>query len=164
MTSSHVAHNCRVEDDVILATGAALGGHVSVGERAFISGNAVVHQHTRIGRFAMLQGGCGVSRDVPPFCIAAFGLNIIRGVNVVGLRRGGFSRTQIDAVRRAFRALFLRRQNLRLATERLLAAEGERGGPTAEVQEMLDFIAAARRGVCFGPKHGGASADGATDA
>ncbi|MEW6272210.1 MAG: acyl-ACP--UDP-N-acetylglucosamine O-acyltransferase [Thermodesulfobacteriota bacterium] len=155
MTNSHVAHNCRLEDGVIMATGAVLGGHASVGERAFVSGNALVHQHTRVGRLAMLQGGCAVSKDVPPFCTTRIGKNTIAGVNVVGLRRAGLPRDRVVAIRRAFRTLFLGRPNLSLARERLLAQESERGGPVPEVREMLDFIAAARHGVCAGPRKGG---------
>ncbi|HEY8516897.1 MAG TPA: acyl-ACP--UDP-N-acetylglucosamine O-acyltransferase [Candidatus Binatia bacterium] len=152
MTNAHVAHNCRLEDGVIMATGAVLGGHASVGERAFISGNALVHQHTRVGRIAMLQGGCAVSKDVPPFCTTRIGKNTVAGVNVVGLRRAGFSREAIMAIRRAFRTLFLGRPNLSLARERLIVQEEERGGLAPEVREMLDFIASARHGVCAGPR------------
>jgi UDP-N-acetylglucosamine acyltransferase len=152
MTNSHVAHNCTLGDQVILATGAVLGGHVTVGARAFVSGNVVIHQHVRIGRLAMLQGGCAVSRDVPPFLMAAIPRNLLAAVNVVGLRRAGFDRRAIAALRRAFRMLFARRQNLRLARERLLALESSSGGPTPEVQELLDFIDQAKRGVCFGPR------------
>jgi UDP-N-acetylglucosamine acyltransferase len=162
MSNSHVAHNCRVEDGVIMATGAVLGGHVSVGERAFVSGNVLVHQHTRVGRLTMLQGGCAVSKDVPPFCIARIGANKLAGINVIGLRRAGLSRESILAIRRAFRTLFLGRPNLSLARERLVAEEGARGGLAPEVQEMLEFIRAARHGVCAGPR-GGARDDGPED-
>jgi UDP-N-acetylglucosamine acyltransferase len=158
MTNSHVGHNSTIADGVILATGATLAGHVAVGERAFVSGNAVVHQHVRIGRLSMLQGGCAVSRDVPPFLIASRPTNIVVGVNAVGLRRAGFDRAAVAALRRAFRVLFGRRVDLRRARERLVAIEVERGGPSAEVQEMLDFIAAARRGVCFGRRAAGDAA------
>lgn len=152
MTTSHVGHNCRVEDGAILASGATLGGHVTVGERAFVSGNALVHQHTRVGRLAMLQGGTAVSKDVPPFCITKIGKNTLAGVNVVGLRRAGFERETIAAIRRAYRTLFFGRPNLGRARERLLALEAERGGPAPEVREMLDFIAAAKHGVCAGSR------------
>jgi UDP-N-acetylglucosamine acyltransferase len=151
MVNAHVAHNCRLDDQVIVVNGALIAGHVEVGAQAFISGNAVVHQHTRIGRLAMLQGGCAVSRDVPPFCVAS-GINTMRAVNVVGLRRAGYQPAQIGAIRRAFRTLFWRRPNLRLGRERLVAAESAVGGPTAEVREMLDFMAASKRGVCAGPR------------
>jgi len=152
MTTAHVAHNCRVEDGVILATGATLGGHATIGERAFLSGGVVVHQHVRVGRLAMLQGLTAVSKDVPPFCITQTGKNTMAGVNVVGLRRAGFDRERIMAIRRAYRALFFGRPNLSLARERLRAAEAERGGPTPDVEEMLAFITASKHGVCAGAR------------
>ena len=155
MTNAHIAHNCQIEDGVILATGAVLGGHVRVGERAFVSGNAVVHQHSRIGRLALLQGGARISRDVPPFLIAG-DLNRVRAVNVVGLRRAEVAAPSIAALRRLYRALFLGRRNLRLARERFVAEEAARGGLSSECRELLDFIQASTRGVCAGMPSGGA--------
>lgn len=148
MANAHVGHNSRVGDGVVLANGAVLGGHAQVGDRAFLSAYAMVHQHTRVGRLAMMQGGSAVSMDVPPFCIGRNGTNTISGINIVGLRRAGLDRPRIQAIRRAYRTLFVGRPNLRAARERLIADEAANGGPIAEVQEMLDFIAAARKGVC----------------
>jgi UDP-N-acetylglucosamine acyltransferase len=148
MANAHVGHNSVVADGVILANGAVLGGHAQVGERAFLSSYAMIHQFTRVGRLAMMQGGAATSMDVPPFCIGRNGTNTIKGINLVGLRRAGFDRARIHAIRRAYRTLFLGRPNLRLARERLVAEEAAQGGPTADVQEMLDFIATAKNGVC----------------
>ncbi len=148
MATAHVGHNSHVADGVTLANGAVLGGHTHVGERAFLSSYAMIHQYARVGRLAMMQGGAATSMDVPPFTIARNGINTIAGVNVVGLRRAGFDRARIHAVRRAYRTLFLGRPNLGLARERLVVEEAAHGGPTADVQEMLDFIATAKKGVC----------------
>ena len=148
MATSHVGHNARVCDGVILANGAVLGGHAQVGDRAFLSAYSMVHQHTRVGRLAMLQGGSAVSMDVPPFCIGVNGTNRIGGVNVVGLRRAGLDRARILAIRSAYRTLFLGRPNLSVARQRVLDETTAAGGPTADVREMLDFIAAAKKGVC----------------
>jgi UDP-N-acetylglucosamine acyltransferase len=158
MTNAHIAHNCDVGDGVILATGAVLGGHVQVGARAFVSGNCVVHQHGRIGRLALLQGGARMSRDVPPFLIAS-GLNRIRAVNVVGLRRAGFDASSVAALRRLYRTLFFRRQNLTLARERLVREETARGGLSAESVELLAFIDASTRGICSAAPRGARSED-----
>ncbi len=164
MTNSHVGHDCRVSDGVILATGATLGGHATVGPKAFVSGYSLVHQFVRVGRLAMMQGGAAASRDVPPFTIAVRPQNILVGVNVVGLRRAGLDRAAIAAIRRAYRTLFLTRRDLRRAREELLAEEAVHGGPTAEVRELLDFIDSSRRGVCFGRRRaGGAPLDDAGD-
>lgn len=147
MQNSHVAHDCRIGNSTIIAGGALLAGWVELGDRTLVSGNCVVHQYTRIGRLAMLRGLSRTSRDVPPFCIMD-GTHTLRAINVIGLRRAGFKPAQIIALRKAFDALFGRRQNLKLAIERLLA-EGE---PTAEIREMVDFIRASNRGVAFGPR------------
>jgi UDP-N-acetylglucosamine acyltransferase len=90
MAHSHVAHDGRLGNHVILANGALLGGHVSVGDRAFISGNCLVHQFVRIGTLALMQGGSGISKDLPPYTVAR-GDNGICGLNTVGLRRAGVS-------------------------------------------------------------------------
>ena len=88
MQNSHVAHDCRIGNDTIIAGGALLAGWVEVGDRALVSGNCVVHQYVRIGRLAMLRGLSRTSRDVPPFCIMDL-THTLRGINVVGLRRAG---------------------------------------------------------------------------
>ena len=147
MQNAHVAHDCRVGNSTIIAGGALLAGWVELGDRALVSGNCVVHQYTRIGRLAMMRGLSRTSRDVPPFCLMD-GTHTLRGINVVGLKRAGFSTKSIQALRKAFTALFGARQNLKLAIERL---EKSSDDPTPEVTELLDFIKAAKRGVAFGP-------------
>jgi UDP-N-acetylglucosamine acyltransferase len=90
MAHCHVAHNCHVGEHVILANGALLGGHVTVDDRAFISGNCAVHQFVRIGMLALTQGGTVVTQDLPPYTIA-HNVNELCGLNAVGLRRAGFA-------------------------------------------------------------------------
>lgn len=153
MQNSHAAHDCRVGNSTIIGGGALLAGWVEVGDRALVSGNCVVHQFTRIGRLAMMRGLSRTSRDIPPFCLMD-GTHTLRAINVVGLRRAGFSTAQIRALRDAFKALFGRAQNLKLAIERVMA-----DGPlTAEVREMIDFIHASKRGVAFGARAGASTA------
>ncbi len=147
MQNAHVAHDCRIGNRVIIAGGALLAGWVEVGDQALVSGNCVVHQFCRIGRLALARGGCRMSRDIPPFCVVD-GDHTLRAINAIGLRRAGYKASAINALRRAFMALFGRRQNLNLAIERLLAT----GPLTPEVQEMVDFIRASKRGVAFGPR------------
>ena len=147
MSNAHVAHNCRVSDHVILATGAVLGGHVQVGERAFVSGNCVVHQFVRVGRLVIMRGLSRASRDVPPFALMD-DTHVVRGVNRVGLRRAGFDTARIRTVVRAFRILFGVRRNLREAMD-----EVERElGASADVAEVLTFIRMSKRGVAMGPR------------
>jgi UDP-N-acetylglucosamine acyltransferase len=144
MAFSHVAHNCRVGDQTIIASGALLSGYVELGDRSFVSGNCVVHQFVRIGRLALLRGLSRTSRDVPPFCIMDH-THTLRALNLIGLRRAGFPRGEIDALRAAFRTLFGRRRNLKQAL-----AEFET--PSPAVRELVDFVRASNRGVCFGPR------------
>jgi UDP-N-acetylglucosamine acyltransferase len=145
MTNAHIAHNCRLGDHVILATGATLGGYVEVEDQVFISGNCVVHQFVRIGRLALLRGLSRSSLDVPPFCIMDW-THTVRGINRVGLRRAGFDGTQIRHLQRAFSQLF-RTGNIRQAV-----AAVESGPCSPEVRYLLDFIRASTRGVCTGPR------------
>jgi UDP-N-acetylglucosamine acyltransferase len=149
MANSHVAHNCAVGDHVILANGALLGGHAVVQDRAFISGNCLVHQFTRVGALAIMQGGAAISQDLPPFTIAQRE-NEICGLNVVGLRRAGFTAEQRLELKRLYHLLFRRGKNLR---EALAAARKNFNGTTAKI--LLDFVAAAKRGVCSDSGHGG---------
>lgn len=148
MANAHVGHDCRVGNSVILVNGALLGGWVEVGDGAFVSGNSVVHQYCRVGRLALLQGGSTASMDVTPFCIMN-SLNTLRGVNVVGLRRAGFSADAIASVHKAYAVLFGVRRNLKLAIERLVR---QGGLLSAEVREMIEFIRTSKRGVAFGAK------------
>ncbi len=154
MQNSHAAHDCRIGNGTIIAGGALLAGWVEVSDGAIVSGNCVVHQFTRIGRLAMLRGLSRTSRDVPPFCIMDL-THTLRGINVVGLRRAGFDLARIRALKDAFGVLFGRRQNLKLALERLLSEDST----TAEVREMVAFIRSSKRGVAFGAGNRAADAD-----
>lgn len=142
MAGSHVAHNCHLGDYVILANGALLGGHASVADGAFISGHCLVHQFTRVGTLAIMQGGAGVSKDVPPFTIA-MGVNMICGLNTVGLRRAGHAAEARLELKQLYHLLFRGDQNLRHA----VAAAREKFF-SATAREMIEFVAAAKRGVC----------------
>lgn len=142
MANAHVGHNCLVGDRVIIANGALLAGHVEVGDRVFISGNCLIHQFCRVGTLALMQGGSGISQDLPPFTVAQRG-NEICGLNIIGLRRAGFTAEQRLELKRLYHALFRSGMNLRAALE---AARKEFASPAAK--NMLDFVAGSKRGVC----------------
>ena len=142
MAHSHVAHNCRLGDQVILANGALLAGHVTIGDRAFISGNCVIHQFVRVGTLALMQGGSAISKDFPPYTVAR-GDNGVCGLNTVGLRRAGVTPAERLELKQLYHALFRQGQNLRAAVAG--ARERFTGGPA---RVMLDFLAASKRGVC----------------
>lgn len=145
MANSHVGHNCRLADNIILANGALLGGYVEVGDNVFISGNCVVHQFVRIGAYSLMRGLSGTSRDVPPFAIVDW-QHTVRGVNAIGLKRAGFDEKRIRAIREAFRILFRQGRNLALAVKEV----EESNKASQDVAALLDFIKTSKRGVCFG--------------
>ena len=106
MAASHVAHDCRVGDNVILANNATLGGHVTVGEFAILGGLSAVHQFARVGKRAMVGGLTGVENDVIPFGLVIGDRARLSGLNLIGLKRGGYSQQQIAELRKAYRLLF----------------------------------------------------------
>lgn len=158
MANAHVAHNCLIGNHVIIANGALLGGHVTVQDRAFISGNCLVHQFTRIGTLALMQGGAGIGKDLPPFTIAVR-VNEICGLNVVGLRRAGYTAADRLELKKFYHLLFRSGQNLGKA---LADAQSLNPGPAAKT--LLAFVAEARRGCCTDVSRdrsdGGAEAEG----
>ena len=143
MVNSHVGHNCRIGSHVILANGAMVGGHVQISDHVFISGNCLIHQFVRIGTLAMMQGGAGISRDLPPYTMAR-GANRICGLNVVGLRRAGISAADRAELNSLYHALFRDGLPLRQAIE----SNRERFS-SAHAHALLDFVASSRRGVCI---------------
>ncbi|HEX9023944.1 MAG TPA: acyl-ACP--UDP-N-acetylglucosamine O-acyltransferase [Geobacteraceae bacterium] len=145
MIQSHVAHNCELGSNIVLAGGALLAGHVSVADKAIISGNCVVHQFCRIGRLAMMRGLSRTSRDVPPFCIMDE-THTVKSLNLIGLRRNGFDAKKVRALKNAYLILFRGGLNMQNAIEQVEAEVDL----TDDVQELLDFIRSSKRGVCFG--------------
>ena len=147
MACSHVAHNCKLGDHIVMANNALLGGYVEVGNNVFISGNCVVHQFVRIGDYALMRGLSATSRDVPPYSIVDW-QHTVRGVNEKGLKRAGFEQQRIREIKKAFHVLFRKKCNLSLAMKAI-----EKDGRTnADVSALLEFIKSSRRGVCCGPK------------
>lgn len=143
MAGSHLAHNVRLGNRVILANNALLGGHVLVDDSVFIGGGCVFHQHIRIGRLAIAQGASAFSKDIPPFTLAAERNNVV-GLNVVGLKRAGFGPEQRREIKAAFNLLYRSGMNTRQA----LAAAGEQSWGT-EASAFLKFVEEAKkRGIC----------------
>ncbi len=140
MANAHAAHDCQLGKRVIMATAAALGGHVRVDDGAFISGGVMVHQFTHIGRLAMLGGNAKVIQDVLPFCLVDGVPARVRGLNLVGLKRGGFDAAALRELKRAYHTLF--RAGAR--REQVLAALG--ASPSEQVREWVAFIEGSRRG------------------
>ncbi len=144
MSYSHVAHDCVLGNNVIMANSAALGGHIHIGDNAILGGLVAVHQFVRIGRLAMIGGVSGVPKDIPPFMIASGERAELYGLNSIGLKRHGFTADQISQLKRAYRLLF--RSGLALK-EAVSKVGGEFAG-AEEVEELLDFIRTSKRGIC----------------
>ncbi|MDE2490191.1 MAG: acyl-ACP--UDP-N-acetylglucosamine O-acyltransferase [Elusimicrobia bacterium] len=143
MAYSHVAHDCRVGNGAILVNSVALAGHVQVGEFAVLGGLAAVHQYVRIGRYAMLGGGSMVGQDVLPFATCQGDRAVMRGLNLLGMRRGGFGREDVAGLKSAYKTLFLAGLRYDEALAKLKSAS-----PGPLVQEWLAFIeSAGKRGV-----------------
>jgi len=142
MANSHVAHDCQLGSNIIIANSTGIAGHVTIEDRVVISGLAGVHQFARIGTMAMISGGTMSTLDIPPYCIAQGGRAKLVGLNVVGMRRNGFSRETMLSIRRAFKALFRSGKRLEEAMNELEAQH-----PCAEVQHMIDFCRSTKRGI-----------------
>lgn len=144
MAYSHLAHDVQIGDQVIIANGALVAGYAQIGDRAFISGNCLIHQFTRVGRLAMLSGGTAVQKDIPPFCMThSLSRNTIMGLNIVGLRRAGFSPEERQLLKRALAVLY--RSDLN-TTQAIAQLKEKFDSPL--VSELAQFIEASERGIC----------------
>ena len=148
MANAHVAHDCVVGNNCILANGSLVGGHCVMEDNVFLSGNSALHQFVRAGRLSLLSGCSGTTKDIPPFIIQQR-INVVVGVNVVGMRRSGIPAANIDAVRRAFHLLY--REGC--AVPEALARIDAEVGKVPEVGEMVAFIRASTRGIILRYDH-----------
>ena len=139
MAGAHLAHNVRLGNNVVIANNVALGGYVEMGERVFVGGGCVFHQHVRVGRLAICQGGSAFSADIPPFVMAAE-VNIIAGLNVVGLRRAGMTASDRAEIKRAFDLLYRSGHNVSQAIGAAAAETWTECGRT-----FWDFVAGAKK-------------------
>ncbi len=143
MTYVHIAHDCVIGNDVILANGIQMAGHVTVEDRAIVSGLVPIHQFVRIGTYAFVGGGSRVNQDVPPFTKAVGNPVHLYGLNSVGLQRAGFSPDVKLALKRAYRLLF----NSDLTVSQGIARARLELPQVPEVEKFLSFIEASQRGV-----------------
>ncbi len=143
MTSGHIAHNCTIGNQTVIASCALVAGHVEVEDQAFISGGVVIHQYSKIGRLAMLGGNTRVNSDVPPFFLYSDFNVAAKGLNLVGLRRAGFSREHINALKTAYRLLY--RSGLKL-DDALARIQAE--ADTEHTRHLIAFIRNSQRGIC----------------
>jgi UDP-N-acetylglucosamine acyltransferase len=143
MVGAHIGHNCVIGNKVIIANNCLLAGHVRVDDHAFLGGGSTFHQNMRIGRLVMVQGSSAFGKDLPPFTMAAE-RNAVFGLNIVGMRRAGFTTAQREDIKAAFRLLYLSGLNLSQALEKAAGANFDKLG-----REFFDFVAEAKkRSVC----------------
>ncbi len=142
MVGAHLGHNARVGDSVILANNVLLGGYVEIHDRVFVGGGCVVHQFTRMGAVSLMQGLSGISKDVPPFAIAA-GRNSVSAINVIGLRRAGYGPALRKEVKDAFNLFYQNGLNASQAGQ-----EAARRSWSTEVSIFWDFVSSTKRGIC----------------
>lgn len=154
MANSHLGHDCVVDHDVVLANNVMLAGHVTVGAYTFVGGGTGVHQFCRIGESAMISGLSRISRDLAPFTITAE-RDRVSGLNLLGLKRRGFSRETIRELKEAFRSVYYRFGNIR---ELAATAHAKGGYTTEEARRFLEFFSTGKRGFArasriFGEKY-----------
>ncbi len=150
MAYSHVAHDCVIHDNVILGNTTQLAGEVEIDDYAILSGGTLVHQFTRIGAHVMIQGGSKVTKDIPPFVLVGREPLTYVGLNIVGLRRRGFSSERINALQEIYRYLYLSGYNISQAVEHI-----EHELPTSDDRDViLGFVRASSRGIVRGNMDG----------
>jgi UDP-N-acetylglucosamine acyltransferase len=144
MAYAHVAHDCRLGNHVILANAVTLAGHITVEDYAIVGGVTPVHQFVRIGAYAMIGGGSGVGKDIVPYAMASGNRARIYGLNIVGLKRHGFSSETIKKLRLAYKLIFYSTLN----TTQALKAVKTQITDCPEVDYLLNFIKGSKRGIC----------------
>jgi UDP-N-acetylglucosamine acyltransferase len=142
MVGTHLGHNVRLGNKVVIANNCLLAGYVDIDDEAVLGGGTVFHQFLRVGRLAMVRGGTRFGKDIPPY-VSADGENLLSGINAIGLRRAGFSAEVRMEIKRAFKLVYWSGINVSQALER---AKEEAWSP--EARQFFDFVAASKRGVC----------------
>jgi UDP-N-acetylglucosamine acyltransferase len=143
MTSGHIAHNAKIGNSTVIASCALVAGYVEIADHAFVSGGVVIHQFSRIGRLAMIGGNSRVNLDAPPFFLYSEFDIAPKGLNVVGLRRAGFTEDRISILKKAYRLLY--RSGMKL-DEAL--AQIDKECDSDEARELVRFVRTSERGIC----------------
>ena len=155
MASSHVAHNCVVEDEAIFANLATIGGHVHVGKGSFLGGMSVYHQNVRIGDYVIVSGFSGVRMDIPHFAKAAGYPASLHGANVVGLKRRGFSREELANIRSAYKLI----QSKTTTMTNVANILEEQYANDKNIVRLVEFIRASKRGIYLGKSSSSADSE-----
>ena len=151
MNCSHVAHNCKVGNNVIMVNGSVIGGYSEVHDNAILSGLVAIHQFTRVGKFAFISGCSAFSQDVPPFMLAEGRNGGVKMYNKVGLQRAGYTPEQINIIKQIFKIYFRSGLSTTNALEKIRTELPQ----NTEVKEFLDFCANTKKGVISGSEKPG---------
>ena len=143
MACVHIAHDCILGDDIIMANNASLAGHVSVGDHAILSGYSLIHQFCTVGEHSFTSFASHVNQSIPPYVTVAGEKARVKGINSEGLKRRGFTTEQINQVRRAYKTIYRESLSLEEATAQLT----EMAVNSPEIQPLVDFLSSAERGI-----------------
>jgi UDP-N-acetylglucosamine acyltransferase len=149
MAYVHVAHDCVIGNNVIIANSVQMAGHITIQDFAIIGGLTAIHQFVNIGAYTMVGGHFRVPKDIPPYIIAGGWPVSFERLNIIGLRRNGFTKEAIDSLNDAYRILFMSKLNVSQGVERIKSTMTI----TPEVQKVLDFIAVSKRGIVTARRH-----------
>ncbi|MBN2190945.1 MAG: acyl-ACP--UDP-N-acetylglucosamine O-acyltransferase [Candidatus Aureabacteria bacterium] len=143
MACAHVAHDCVLGDNIVMANATLLAGHVVIFDQVFISGGVVIHQFCRIGRCSMISGNSRISKDVPPFIMVAE-RNEVYGINTIGMKRNSYPRETINEIKEIYKIYYKKGINKHNAIDKIKSI----GFKTSEAGEFIEFILGSERGVC----------------
>lgn len=146
MAYSHIAHDCVLKDNIIIGNASQIAGEVEIDDFAIVSGGSLVHQFSRISKHVMIQGGSRIGKDIPPYTLIGRDPIVYCGINIVGLRRRGFTNQQVYLIQDIYRTLYTRGLN---NSDALKAIETEYE-PSEERDLILDFIKSSKRGIVRG--------------
>ncbi len=144
MAYVHIAHDCKIGSNIVMANAATLAGHVLIEDHAVIGGLVAVHQFTRIGRYAMVGGFSGIGQDIPPYMVASGARAKLFGPNTIGLKRHGFPDATINGIKKAYKILFREKRTLKDALKKIREDIPE----TGEIKHLIEFIEKNKRGIC----------------
>jgi len=143
MNYVHIAHDCKLGDNIIMSNSATLGGHVAIEDHAIVGGIVAVHQYVRIGAYCIIGGASAVSKDIPPYVLAVGNRAHLYGLNMVGLRRKGFSKVDVEDIKKAYNIIFKSSLGLNEATGKLKVEMPD----SPHAKRFIEFIEKSRRGI-----------------
>jgi UDP-N-acetylglucosamine acyltransferase len=144
MAYTHVAHNCKLGNNIVMSNAVNLAGHIHVEDNAIIGGMTGIHQFTRIGAHSFIGGASAVSKDIPPFTLCSGNYAKLYGLNLIGLKRRGFKEETISALKKAYRIIFRSSLLLKVAIEKIKNEVED----LPEIRQFVEFIEKSERGIC----------------